>query len=203
MTRNSEHSQHTGWWASLRRRLPDPTGQYTAAVLLVLVLAAPRLADPASSLGRGAAGITGSVAAWLYWSGVIYAGSLLLGGRTTGKTAFRAVLLGWTPFALRAATQAIYLLAGGGELVNPGLSGFAPVLDSTTLTLLLRHLLAHLDFYQIASLYLLVRGGAAAANLPPKRMVGLVAAGFAGAVLLSALPALAGSAVSMLMDNWI
>jgi hypothetical protein len=151
-------------------------------------------AEPMTPLDRLARSCWAAVAplcGWLAWTGFLYAGALLMGGRGQPGRLFEMVVWAWLPFGLRGLLQTIYILIMREPLAAPGLAGF--VEGSGAAEALAAHLLAQVQIYTFWTLALLAAGARVFTRLPARKAIRLVSAGALLGLILTALPALAAS----------
>jgi hypothetical protein len=114
-----------------------------------------------------AGGLAGLVVSWLAWSGGLHLASTVLGGSSSFRQMFRAVVWSWLPFTLRRLLQMIYIAATQEVIAKPGLSGWVggsqPEAGSGSLAaspgtgvLALRAFLSQVDIFLVWALVLLV-----------------------------------------------
>lgn len=143
--------------------------------------------------------VIGHGVGWLAWAGILYLGSIMLGGRGTFEQVFPIV--GWArfPYALRGLAQTVYILVSGELIKRPGLSGLIQDAPSDVFTgapdlgrALTTAFLSRVDLFLIWSLVLLVVGVSVTTKLSRRKSVLLTLAGWALITLLVLIPSLAG-----------
>jgi hypothetical protein len=147
-------------------------------------------------------GVIGRVLSWLVWAGALYLVGMALGGRSTYGQMFRIVVWTWLPFVLRTLIQAIYTLANGQLIANPGLSGLVgenrPIAEMVTAPpdlgqMLLKALLSRVDLFLAWNLILVVVGVAVVTRLPRRKAVLATLGVWLLLTALSLLPVLVSS----------
>jgi hypothetical protein len=117
---------------------------------------------------------------WLVWTGALHLVSTISGGSNRFGQMWQVVVWSWLPFTLRGLLQAIFILASGEVITNPGLSGLVGNNSSVTQLiatppsageLALRSFLGRIDLFLVWNLALLVIGVVAAARLSWKKAV--------------------------------
>lgn len=146
---------------------------------------------PLDRLARSSWAAATPLCGWLAWTGFLYAGALLMGGRGQPGRLLEMVVWAWLPFGLRGLVQTIYILMTREPLAAPGLAGF--VAGSGAAAALAAHLLAQVQVYTFWSLALLAAGARVFTRLPARKAIRLVVAGALLGLILTALPALAAS----------
>lgn len=144
------------------------------------------------ALGR----LGGLVASWLIWSGVLYVGSTMMGGRNTFGHMLHMIIWTWAPFAVRGVLQAAYIWLTSSLIAHQGLSGLvaaeAPLAGiptpPSTGTVIARSVLGQVDIYLFWHLALVAVGLIAVAHLPRRKAVMLTLGAWVLLVLLGLLP---------------
>ena len=103
--------------------------------------------------------LTGLWLGWLVLAGLLHLGSTLFGGRGSMQSALNVVAFASLPFALRDLLRAIFMLATGGVISSPGLSGFAASAG------LVSQVLRYTDIFLVWNIILLVIGFAVSDGL--------------------------------------
>lgn len=114
--------------------------------------------------------IAGVWMGWLVVGGLLHLTLTLLGGR--GATSGSMNLVAWsaTPFALRDLVRIIYMLSSDRLILNPGLSGFIEVTQSS-FRLFLNKLFFHVDIYLVWHILLLMIGVQIASGLSRRKSI--------------------------------
>ncbi len=125
--------------------------------------------------------VLGLVSLWLGWlilAGALHLASTLLGGRGSMGSALNVTAFALLPFALRDGLRVVYMLISGGDIQNPGLSGFAVGAG------FVMQLLSHLDIFLVWQVILLALGLHAADSLP-RNKAALIAVGVVALLMLA------------------
>ena len=146
-------------------------------------------------------GVLGRVVGWLVWAGALYLAGMALGGRSTFGQMFRIVVWTWLPCVLRTLIQAVYILASGQPIANPGLSGLVgetrPIGQMVSAPpdlgqMFLEALLSKVDLFMVWNLVLVVIGVAVVTHLPRRKAVLATLGVWLLLTALSLLPVLVG-----------
>ncbi len=157
-----------------------------------------------------AGGLAGLWVSWLAWAGGLHLASTVLGGSSSFRQMFRAVVWSWLPFTLRRVLQMIYIAATQDVIANPGLSGWiassqtaagsggagsvaAPV---STGALVLRSFLGQVDVFLLWSLVLLVLAVLVTARVSARKATGITVVVWLLFTAVGLLPSLAAGIVS-------
>jgi hypothetical protein len=139
---------------------------------------------------------------WLAWAGCLFALVLLAGGRANYQLLLRTVAVAWLPLAFGWLVQAVYILLHGQAIASAGLSGFVSVREPVLLQLWLRHLLAQIDIYLLASLLGMSRLVSAAGRLRTSQAAVLVGFTWAAGVCVGFLPDLLRWSFEWMQSGW-
>jgi len=124
--------------------------------------------------------VVGLVVGWLIWGGALHLTGMMLGGRSTFGQVFRMVMWAWIPYGLRGLLQAVYILASGQLIANPGLSGLVandrPLSEMVVSPpgpgqMILTAFLSRLDLFLVWNLILLVIGVNVTTHLSKRKAV--------------------------------
>lgn len=159
-----------------------------------------RAASPVFNTALPAVGsVAGHVIAWLVWAGLLYLGSVMLGGRSAFGQILPVVVWARLPHALRGLLQTIYILTTQQLITSPGLSGLVGDAAGDTLAgsvgvgrTLLTTFLGRIDLFVVWSLALLVVGVSVAARVSRRKSVLLTVGVWIVLTILILIPSLAG-----------
>jgi hypothetical protein len=125
---------------------------------------------------------------------IVFAMSLVLGGKATFKQAFRMSVWTTIPYAFRHIVQSIAMFATGGQAVS-GLSAILTTAESRAIPIL-NYVLSYIDFYMLWSAILLGIGTVITAKISKGKglavMVAYLGIALAGALILFAISSALG-----------
>jgi hypothetical protein len=131
--------------------------------------------------------IAGTWLGWLIVGSVLHLVFTLLGGRGSTRSSLNIVAWAALPFALRDLVRLAFMLAAGRLIMNPGLSGFAPMSDGVPNAFCVG-LLSLVDLYLIWHVVLIGLGLRASERVTPVKAWGGAAVTLGVLMLLQALP---------------
>jgi hypothetical protein len=157
-----------------------------------------------------AGGLVGLWVSWLVWAGGLHLASTVLGGSSSFRQMFQAVVWSWLPFTLRRLLQIIYIAATQKVIANPGLSGWVAssqaaagpggsglvAAPTSTGVMVLRAFLAQVDVFLLWSLLLVVLAVLVTARVSVRKAAGIVLVVWLLFTAVGMLPTLVASIAS-------